>query len=127
MKIYTSYFWNIKNISNPVSIALSSPKWYNGPRYMKLAPTWEILNEFKTKEKIDLVSAISVYEYTYSNTILKNLTQKNVLNELQQIYKGEDVVLLCYEAPEKFCHRHLVAKWFYEAGIEVKEVPKIIF
>lgn len=39
------------------------------------------------------------------------------------------VALLCYEAPEKFCHRHLVAEWFKnKLGIEVKEydyVPKI--
>jgi uncharacterized protein (DUF488 family) len=29
-----------------------------------------------------------------------------VFNEL-----GEDAILLCWESPEKFCHRHLVADW----------------
>jgi hypothetical protein len=30
---------------------------------------------------------------------------------------------LCWEKKGKFCHRHLVAKWFKEKlGIEVKEI-----
>jgi hypothetical protein len=32
-------------------------------------------------------------------------------------------VLLCWESPEQFCHRHLVSKWMeYETGMYVPEV-----
>lgn len=40
-------------------------------------------------------------------------------------YKGLDyhpnIVLLCYEKPTDFCHRHLVAQWLIENGFECKE------
>jgi uncharacterized protein (DUF488 family) len=91
---------------------------------MKLAPTWKILNEFKVKNKTDPTFAERLYKDAYNNEILQFLNQKSVFNDLCQIYQGEDVVLLCYETPDKFCHRHLVAKWFYEAGIEVRELIK---
>lgn len=28
---------------------------------------------------------------------------------------------MCYEAPGKFCHRHLVADWLNSAGYDVSE------
>ena len=31
------------------------------------------------------------------------------------------IALVCYEKPQDFCHRHLVAKWFEENGIIVEE------
>ena len=35
----------------------------------------------------------------------------------------KDVVLLCYEKPPQFCHRHLVAKWLEkELNIKVEEL-----
>ena len=41
-----------------------------------------------------------------------------ILNELDpyQVFKelGENSVLLCYEKPGQFCHRHLVAKWLMD-------------
>ena len=39
---------------------------------------------------------------------LINFNERN----LQKI--GKDIILLCYETPEKFCHRHSVAKWLNE-------------
>ena len=35
--------------------------------------------------------------------------------------KNFDIVLLCYEKPDEFCHRHLVAEWFNRNGIYVVE------
>ena len=46
----TSYFGNLRKISNPVSISLYSPKWFTGNNYKKLAPTKEILLAYKNKE-----------------------------------------------------------------------------
>lgn len=35
---------------------------------------------------------------------------------------NHDVCLLCYETPEKFCHRHLVCNWLNDHGIECREL-----
>ena len=32
------------------------------------------------------------------------------------------IALICYEKPSEFCHRHLVADWLKEYGIEVEEL-----
>ena len=31
------------------------------------------------------------------------------------------VALVCYETPEKFCHRHLVSKWLQDNNIDCAE------
>ena len=34
----------------------------------------------------------------------------------------QDIVLLCYEKPGRFCHRHILAEWIKEkTGEEVEE------
>jgi uncharacterized protein YeaO (DUF488 family) len=122
MKIYTSYFGNIKNITNPVSISVFPPRWYLGPCYKKLAPSWNLVKNFKAKSMEDIGLAIEMYTHIYTRERLNKLEQSVVFKELSEIYNDDDVVLLCYEAPEKFCHRHLVAKWFQSVGIDVKEL-----
>jgi hypothetical protein len=82
-------FWN-----STVSIALRAPNWYRGRRYSALAPRREML-------KMDEAT----YRVEYQK-ILDKLDPQKVLDDL-----GEDAVLLCWEAPGKFCHRRLVAEW----------------
>jgi uncharacterized protein (DUF488 family) len=89
---------------------------------MKLAPSWDLLNKLKANVKEDIPLAIELYKDTYKKETLDKLNQDEVLNNLMIFSKGEDIVLLCYEAPDKFCHRHLVASWFEEVGIHVKEL-----
>jgi uncharacterized protein (DUF488 family) len=46
------------------------------------------------------------------------------MEDLQRITGIDDlnkVILICYEKPSDFCHRHLVAKWFIENGINCEE------
>ena len=64
--------------------------------------------------------------------ILKMNSPMKVYKDLEIMVRNDRkvaIALLCYESPEKFCHRHLVAEWFMEKlGIEVREfdyVPKI--
>jgi hypothetical protein len=39
--------------------------------------------------------------------------------------RGEDTILLCWEAPGKFCRRRLVAAWLEEKlGVQVPELPQ---
>jgi uncharacterized protein (DUF488 family) len=47
----------------------------------------------------------ATYQVEYQK-ILDNLDPRQVFDDL-----GEDAILLCWEAPGKFCHRRLVAAW----------------
>jgi hypothetical protein len=107
----TSYY--SKNAKNPnaVSIAAKCPKWYKGREYKKLAPKYWFFKKYK--EDGDEES----YTKSYYKEVLNKLNPREVYNEL-----GEDAVILCWEAPDKFCHRHIVAEWLSDnLVIEIKE------
>jgi uncharacterized protein YeaO (DUF488 family) len=108
----TSYFAKYKGI-NAVSIALSTPKWYqNCRKYKKLAPSWELLNKYK-QDKDEIY-----YTVKYYKEVLSKLDPQQVYEEL-----GEDAVLLCWEKSSEFCHRFLIASWLEKRlGIEVNEI-----
>lgn len=98
-----------RNGRHPKAVAISRgvPKWYKGRRYLKLAPSWELI-------KIEDPQFTKLY-YRY---ILDRLDPKKVYKEL-----GQDAILLCWEKPGEFCHRRVVARWLEEKlGIEVPEV-----
>lgn len=122
MKIYTSYFANLKNLEKedifPISICCYPPKWFNGPNLGAIAPTPDILEKCK--------SSHAEYEKRYKTEVLSIFKDINILiNRISYISGGKDVALCCYEKPSDFCHRHIVAKWLEEqAGIEVKEFEK---
>lgn len=97
----TSYFSRYRNRPNGVSIALYPPKTFKGRLYPQLAPLPWIFFKLKnggTEEE---------YVKDYQENVLDKLDPKIVYEEL-----GSDAVLLCYEGPESFCHRRLVAQWF---------------
>lgn len=52
--------------------------------------------------------------------ILEGLDPQKVFDDL-----AEDAILLCWEAPGKFCHRRLVAAWLEEKlGVQMPELPQ---
>lgn len=57
--------------------------------------------------------------------ILMNLYSKNeVIEDLKRFSNDIDkIVLLCYEKPNDFCHRHLVSNWLHDV-IDIKEYNK---
>ena len=126
MEIATGYFARAKDYADDgyvlVSIAKVAP-WFI-PKDLKLyslsmlAPTDEILA---------LKDRPSEYEKRYKADILNHLSQIEVYHELVRIAKEsslDKVVLLCYESPEKFCHRHIVAKWIKDGLWKVvSEIP----
>ena len=126
MTIATGYFAKAKAYHDMgyalVNVALKRP-WFlpdglvlHEP-YYKLAPTEDIL---KLKD--------SPKEYTerYRIEILRFLSPWDVGIDFFRIGRKENtdkVVMLCYESPEKFCHRHVIAEWMHETmNIEVKEI-----
>lgn len=124
MKIYTSYFGKLKKLQEkdilPVSIAVMTPRWFHDRTYIELAPRRGML-------------ALDEDEYRKEFTeVLRMNSPMKVYKDLEIMVRNDKklaIALLCYESPEKFCHRHLVAEWFMEKlGIEVREfdyVPKI--
>jgi uncharacterized protein (DUF488 family) len=96
---------------NAVSIARIDPSFYKGKRYPKLAPTYEMIREYKAT--LDQRKYIEEYH----DYILSKLDPKVIYEEL-----GEDAILLCYEEHDQFCHRHIVSDWLNKSlGIIVTE------
>ncbi|EOY8363272.1 hypothetical protein AIT68_004872 [Salmonella enterica subsp. salamae] len=96
-----------------ISIARYAPR--NTPAgyriYSKLAPgTWfNSVSEAK-------------YNELFRNEILARLDPQRTWDELHAMTGGYEPVLLCWEKPGEFCHRHLVAGWFErELGVTVSE------
>lgn len=116
--IYTSYFAKIRALPDaivPISISLKPPDTYKGLEFKTLAPSPDILWEWKRRP--DTVR----YERRFFNEILRFLLPDNIVKKLYELSEGKDVALICYEKPVDFCHRHLVARWLNEHGYECKE------
>lgn len=117
MELYTSYFAKTKQLKemgydNLVCVAGYAPKFYfDTPKarfYPDLAPKREWWKEWllKFKDNPNSPESQAWYEQKYKETVLDKLDPKTVLKEL-----GDNAVMLCYEKPEDFCHRHLIADW----------------
>lgn len=124
VEIATGYFARAKAYAERgyalVSIARVAP-WFLAKELRVyscdcLAPTDEIL---------DLKDNPDEYTPKYCHEILGHLKPTEVFHYLWMIAHQEDtdkIILLCYESPEKFCHRHLVAKWLTDSlGQKVEE------
>jgi hypothetical protein len=102
-KVYTSYFRVVDKYVNPdrqVSIAYSTPEYFNGNFYRELAPSGKLLGRYKSGE-----ITTEQYRQIYYDETLKWLNPIEVYNQL----KGK--VLCCWEGRREFCHRHLVLEW----------------
>lgn len=119
MKIYTSYFSNMKEIKRqgivPINIALWPPRFFTGKSIRYVAPTKSILKDTKSDEE---------YIRRYKAEILAALDIKKLLLDIEDISGGKDVALLCYEKPGELCHRHLLAEYMNEHGCDVQELEK---
>lgn len=120
--IQTSYFAAMRRIgraSKYVSIARYYPQWVRSyiPTYAPLVPSFETLMRYKqSRDEI---------EYT-RRYIEENLSKLDCATVYRQL---DGCILLCYEGPNKFCHRHIISKWFRENGFDCHEIilPTRIF
>ncbi len=107
--MHTSYYASKKLNSsmNLIAISRSVPKFMKGniTVYRPLCPPWDLISAYKEGRITD-----ARYEHDYHANILSGLDPEMVYQAL-----GEDAVLLCWEAPDKFCHRHIVASWLNDA------------
>lgn len=108
----TSYFAKAKNITNTISIARKAPSGFRGRQYKALAPKYWFFKRYKEDGDENF------YTEQYHKEVLSRLDPVKVYRDL-----GKDAVLLCWERPDKFCHRHLVAKWLCDGlNIEIEEL-----
>lgn len=116
--IYTSYFAKLRSLPKdiiPISICAKPPYWYNGLQYKKLAPKYDFFMKWKENHDNDY------YIKCFNEQVLSNLNPTEVYQELCDLAKSGNIALICYEKPSDFCHRHLVADWLNENGVECKE------
>ena len=120
--IYTGYYSKIKEYADSgltlLSISRTKPEFAKSCIDIpQLFPSDKILWDHK-KGKID--------EMEYTSKYLDQLNELGVdrIIKMIQIF-GDNVVLLCWESPEKFCHRHILADYINKnSGVVVEEFGK---
>lgn len=111
MNLHTSYFAKNANNPNAVSISVSVPDWYHGRQNRLVAPGWSLVSSYKDGK-------VTEEEYTEAyRAMLDKLGERLILASLKD---GD--VLLCWEKPTDFCHRHVLAQWLREHGHTVSEL-----
>lgn len=100
--IYTSYFAFTKNIPirHLVAISGGAPDGFSGGKYRTLAPKrdwWQQWHDEKLSNEW--------YIQKYYETVLSKLNPADVLRDL------DNKIILCWEKPGTFCHRHLISDW----------------
>lgn len=115
MKIYTSYFGNLKKLTKAGIVALGvsryPPQWFTGATVVELAPQpWMLKKDVPMSE----------YDKAYKKQ-LSGLTQAQIIKQVRALAKDRDVALCCFEKEQKDCHRYDIAQWLKAAGYEVEE------
>ncbi|MFA5153710.1 MAG: hypothetical protein WC554_14210 [Clostridia bacterium] len=109
----TSYFKYYTG-DDGVAVCLYPPIDWGGLQFPALAPSRDIFYAIKSG-KIDETE----YERRFREEILIRLDPQQIYN----MFKNN--VLLCWENPEKFCHRKIISQWIFEnLKIEVPEWKK---
>lgn len=111
---------------------------YNGQSYKALAP--RLITYLSYKEKIEALKELKQnllyyeeylkqkkkieFEYikSFYDLRLKDLDAYILLKQLKKQF-GNEIILLCYEPADEFCHRRLVADYIeQQTGIYIPEV-----
>lgn len=106
--IYTGYYAKLNQYPRElkkIAISRSIPKGIQVDKQdLSLAPTWDMIHKLTHEE----------YIKRYINILKKvDIGQKGV--------QYQNCILLCYESPEKFCHRHILAEQLDKIGLDCQE------
>lgn len=114
-KLFTGYY--AKHGKHPLAISISVvvPRWFPGMKhYAPLAPTWKLVEAYK-------MGTIGHKEYTKEYLGILFRRAKPAEQIIAEIPEGS--VLLCYEKPPEFCHRHVAAEWLMKhGGVTIEEM-----
>ncbi len=110
--IYTGYYAKHGKLHNAVSISAYTPKWLPNMLSLRLfAPTWDLVKRKKSGE---------INEDQYVEEFLEILESRNI-DYNQIIVEFDEKILCCFEAPQDFCHRHIVGILLRDHGAIVEE------
>jgi hypothetical protein len=116
--LYVCSFPDAARTSAPgtVSITHFSPRWWNGPQYAPLVPTWNFRSVPRDR-----------YEDLYA-VQLASLDARKVVEDLVRLAKSEVVTILCHDHrrggtfDQLWCHHFYAVSWFqHELGIVVRD------
>lgn len=119
--MYTANYQSLKNLKPPmtaVSISRGKPRWLKGGWLTHLPKGVTGINyDALAPAAKSLKASDEEYDRAYAK-ILAGLDPRKVYEDL-----GDTSVLLCFEKPNEFCHRRIVAEWLeFHLGIVVPEI-----
>lgn len=138
MKLFTSYYANYKNIPKSylcIGISRVCPEWFanndlDNFMFIKsnvLAPSESLLEKIKSNQisqeqyKKEYVEHLYISLKKYFNCDDLGEWAKRLIEDFKDT-EWEGVVLMCYERPEDFCHRHIIRNLLNKVyHIECKE------
>lgn len=113
MKLWTTYYHRVQYLPEDwkvFAISRTHPDFFEGFRIFELAPTRELFSIGKgNPDKTPYIDG-------YREIVLGSLNPDKIAKIV-----GHNGVLICYEALDKFCHRHLVSQWLRDAGYDCTE------
>ncbi len=114
-KIYTSNYARQASNIKAIGISLVVPEWYEGARRLDLAPSSDMLFSIKRDKK-------GYNQRKYVRDYIDLLHERNIKPQ-ELIDSLEDgSILLCYESPNEFCHRRVLADWIEDhTGFKIEE------
>lgn len=105
--IYTGYYNKLEyykqNGLTPISIAGGAPDFFDGIEWRFFAPSLDIFSQWKSGKITD-----EQYIARFVPERLEKLDKSKIRELLLSV---KNPILLCYEKPGDFCHRHIVADW----------------
>lgn len=112
--LYTSYFAKVKDKDENLlyAISASKPDFFPGKHLKCVAPNYEWVDSYKRREMSEFRYSVLYREYLDNN-------RETILEQVKKLPEG--AMLCCYEGPGRFCHRHLLAQWLRDNGIEIDE------
>jgi hypothetical protein len=113
MNLYTSNYNRCGY--NPLAIGISYivPDWFTGRTVGSFAPTKEMLAQYRAGT---LTKQGYIDWYTFNLNQSRDAFKQNI----PKLPDGS--IFLCYEEPDEFCHRHILADWIQKnCGIFVTE------
>ena len=116
LKLYTSYYAKLSdkscNIDIEKCISISITRAVPMPVLREVVPT---PYTFSSKSDPDEFARRYYLQ-------LSKLDPYEILDKIRKLV-GDEAILLCWEGPDKFCHRHILVKWiYYHTGIIINEL-----
>jgi uncharacterized protein YeaO (DUF488 family) len=128
-KLYTSNPQGLKNLMSETEvwqITRSGNILPDAILVRELSPSLELFNTFITEWKDKPPQTWWPY---YEKKFLQELKGSEKLNSLRLLYKelskGKNIVLVCFCADHRYCHRRLVGEFMKIYGVEVEELNPI--